>query len=236
VNNELKVFTQIASHDLQEPLRKIQMFTSRIMDNDYAGLTDKGKTHFDIIDDAATRMRTLIEDLIAYSETKNEERVYERTDLNRIMEDVKADLHDTIFDKKATIEANELGHARIIPFQVRQLFDNLISNSMKFSVVGIPPHIIVKSENQKGKDLGNVLLIPAKEYCHISVSDNGIGFEEAYNEKIFEVFQRLHGKEKYKGTGIGLAIVKKIVENHQGHIIASGMLGKGARFDIYLPA
>ena len=236
VNNELRVFTQIASHDLQEPLRKIQMFSSRIVDSDYANLSERAKTHFDIIEDAASRMRTLIEDLITYSQTNNAERVLEDTNLNEIIDEVKADLEHTITEKLATIETKKLCSAKIIPFQFRQLMSNLISNALKFSKEGIHPHIIINSENKKGKELGNVALIPDKDYCHISVSDNGIGFEEEYSEKIFEVFQRLHGKKKYKGTGIGLAIVKKIVENHDGFIKASGKLGKGARFDIYLPS
>ena len=236
VNEELRVFTQIASHDLQEPLRKIQMFASRILDNEFGNLSEKGKIHFEIIEDAATRMRTLIEDLITYSQTNNEDRVFEITDLNEIVEEVKADLDDTISEKQATIEINNLGSARIIPFQFRQLFNNLISNAVKFSNTGIPSHIIINSETKKGNELNEVTLLPEKDYCHISVSDNGIGFEEEYSEKIFEVFQRLHGKEKYKGTGIGLAIVKKIVENHNGVVKASSKPGKGARFDIYLPS
>ena len=236
VNNELRVFTQIASHDLQEPLRKIQMFASRILDNDYKSLSDKGKIHFEIIEDAATRMRTLIEDLITYSQTNNEERVFEVTNLGDIVREVTADLEDIVSEKSATIEINKLGSARVIPFQIRQLMNNLISNALKFSITGTPTHITIDSEIKTGREFDTAELFSDKEYCHIMIRDNGIGFEPAYNEKIFEVFQRLNGKEKYKGTGIGLAIVKKIVDNHNGIIKASGEPGKGARFDIYLPS
>jgi signal transduction histidine kinase len=233
VNEELRMFTQIASHDLQEPLRKIQMFTSRILDNDAGRLSEKGKIHFEIIGDAATRMRALIEDLITYSHANNNEKIFEMTNLNEIVDEVKIDLEHSISEKMAIIETNNLMSVKIIPFQFRQLFNNLISNALKFSIYGVRPHIIIDCEIKKGKELDDKKLLPDKAYCHISLSNNGIGFEKEYNEKIFEVFQRLHGKEKYKGTGIGLAIVKKIVENHDGIITASGKPGKGARFDIY---
>ena len=235
LNDELKVFAQIASHDLQEPLRKIQMFASRILDSDFESLSEKGKTHFNIIEDAATRMRTLIEDLISYSQTNSEERIFEKANLAELVEEVKSDLEHTITEKQATIEIINLGFARVIPFQFRQLMNNLISNALKFAQPGIPPLIIIESETKKGKVL-DVGLLPKLEYNHISVSDNGIGFEPAYNKKVFEVFQRLNVKEKYTGTGIGLAIVKKIVENHDGVIKAMGMPNEGARFDIYLPS
>ena len=236
LNEELRVFTQIASHDLQEPLRKIQMFASRISESEHKNLSERGRNHFEIIEDAATRMRTLIEDLIAYSQTNNEERVFEVTNLNDIIEETKLDLEDLIAEKQATIETYKLGEVKAVHFQFRQLMNNLISNSLKFSNKGIPTRIVIVSEIKKGKDLENPELIPEANYCHIAISDNGIGFESAYSEKIFEVFQRLNGKEKYKGTGIGLAIVKKIVDNHNGIIKASGEPGKGARFDIYLPS
>ncbi len=139
-------------------------------------------------------------------------------------------------EKHATIEANQLCDADIIPFQFRQLMHNLIGNSLKFSNPEKPPHIQIKSEIANGLKFSNEKLLPQKKYCHISFSDNGIGFEQQYSEKIFEVFQRLHGKNEYIGTGIGLSIVKKILENHHGIITAKGELNKGATFDIYIPA
>ena len=126
-------------------------------------------------------------------------------------------------------------HVPIIPFQFRQLMQNLIGNALKFTKPGVPPEIIIKSKITKGEQLENKLLTYEQDYCHISVCDNGIGFEPEYADRIFEVFQRLHGKEEYSGTGIGLAIVKKIVGNHNGIIIAKGELNKGATFDIFIP-
>jgi two-component system CheB/CheR fusion protein len=149
---------------------------------------------------------------------------------------VIGELKEAIQEKHATIDITELGAANVIVFQFRQLMHNLISNALKFSIPDIPPHIIIKSRLVRGSKLNNENLLPKKNYCHISVSDNGIGFDPQYRERIFEVFQRLHGKNKYNGTGIGLAIVKKIVENHNGIVTATSELKHGASFDIYIPA
>ena len=143
---------------------------------------------------------------------------------------------ETIQEKHAIIEATEICPANIIAFQFRQLMYNLISNGLKFSNPSIPSHIIITSNIVKGSKLGKAKLSPDKNYCHITIKDNGIGFEPHFSERIFEVFQKLHGKEVYAGTGIGLAIVKKIVENHNGIITATSELNKGAQFDIYIPA
>ncbi len=185
---------------------------------------------------AAGRMQQLIDDLLAFSRISTTELKFEKVELSTIIEEVKAELRETIQEKNATIEASELGSANIIAFQFRQLMYNLLSNALKFSNPDIPSHIIVKSRNVKGSQLDNEKLSPEKRYCHITVKDNGIGFESRFNERIFEVFQKLHGKEVYGGTGIGLAIVKKIVENHNGTIVATSELNKGATFDIYIPA
>ena len=165
-----------------------------------------------------------------------QERKFEKTDLNKIIEEVKDDLKEELQQKHATIEVQEMCEANIIPFQFRQLLLNLLNNSLKFSNPGEAPRIEIKSEIAKGVKLNNEKLAKEIKYCHISVSDNGIGFEQQYSEKIFEVFQRLHSKNEYNGTGIGLSIVKKIVENHNGFITAKGELNKGATFDIYIPA
>jgi len=124
---------------------------------------------------------------------------------------------------------------KVIPFQFKQLMTNLIGNSLKFAKPEIPPYIHIKSYIINHSNIDNLHLIPNQMYCHIIINDNGIGFEEAYKDRIFEVFQRLNGKSEYKGTGIGLAIVKKIVDNHNGIITASGVLNEGATFDIYIP-
>ena len=184
---------------------------------------------------AAKRMQTLINDLLSYSRTNIQERVFEKTDLSRIVEEVKEDLKEEIEQKNATIENCENCEANIIPFQFRQLLYNLISNSLKFSKPETPIVIKINSKIVKGAALENKKLEPETNYCHIQIEDNGIGFEQQYSSKIFEVFQRLHGKLEYSGTGIGLAIVKKIVDNHNGFITATGEKNKGATFDIYIP-
>ena len=241
-NKELEAFTYVSSHDLQEPLRKIQIFASILLEDENLNLSDNGKYNFQRIQSAARRMQQLIEDLLAFSRINTTERKFEKTDLNIIIEEVKIDLKDTIQEKHATIEATEICPGNIIAFQFSQLMYNLISNALKFSNPDIPPHIVITSRIVKGSKFHNKMpalpagmLSPEKNYCHITVKDNGIGFEPHFSKRIFEVFQKLHSKEEYTGTGIGLAIVKKIVENHNGIIIATSELNKGARFDIYIP-
>jgi len=185
--------------------------------------------------DAAKRMQALIQDLLAYSRTSTQDLKFEITDLTQIINEVKEDLKEELQEKSATIDTQQLSVVNIIPFQFRQLMHNLIGNSLKFSKPGQAPVIQIWSEIAKGIDL-NAHLAPQIKYCHITVSDNGIGFESHYNEIIFDVFQRLHGKNEFAGTGIGLSIVKKIVENHHGIITATGEPNKGSTFDIYIPA
>ena len=234
-NKELEAFTYISSHDLQEPLRKIQTFATRLLDKEYNNLSENGKDYFRRMHNAAERMQTLINDLLAYSRTNTFERKYEKINLNKMIEEVKEDMQEELLQKNATLEAAQLCEINIIPFQFRQLLHNLISNSLKFSNPNRAPHLKIKNKIGKGIEFKNNKLLDSTTYCHISISDNGIGFEQHFSEKIFELFQRLHGKNEYNGTGIGLAIVKKIVENHNGIITAKGQLNKGATFDIYLP-
>ncbi len=235
-NKELLAFTYISSHDMQEPLRKMQAFISIILKEEKETLSDNGKDYFQRIQSSAERMQRLIIDLLAFSRINEMDRKFEKTELSTIIDDVKDELKDTIKDKNATIEAVELCSANIISFQFRQLIYNLISNALKFSRVNIPSQITIKSEIVKGNKLNVEKLSPEKDYCHITIKDNGIGFEPHFSEHIFGVFQKLHSKEVYVGTGIGLAIVKKIVENHNGIVTATGELNKGATFDIYIPA
>ncbi|MEP6645627.1 MAG: ATP-binding protein, partial [Saprospiraceae bacterium] len=234
-NKELLAFTYISSHDLQEPLRKIQTFVSMILENENENLSEIGKYHFQRIQSAAERMQQLIDDLLAFSRINNTDHKFENTELAPIVEEVKTELKDTIQEKNAFIESSELCLANIIPFQFRQLIYNLISNALKFSNPEIPPIILVKSSIVKGSYLKNEKLSPEKNYCHIMIKDNGIGFEPRFNERIFGLFQKLHNKEIYEGTGIGLAIVKKIVENHHGIITVTSELTKGTTFDIFIP-
>jgi light-regulated signal transduction histidine kinase (bacteriophytochrome) len=235
-NKELESFTFISSHDLQEPLRKIQAFASLLIGNESQNISGKGKEYLLRIQDAGNRMQSLITDLLAYSRTTTAERKFETIALNVIIEAVKNDFKETIAEKSATIEVTDMCNVYVIPFQFRQLIHNLIGNALKFSNPGKSPHIIIKCRNLKGSKIEDQQLLPEKEYCHISVRDNGIGFDQEYKEYIFEIFKRLHDKEKISGTGIGLTIVKKIVENHNGSITATGELNKGASFDIYIPA
>jgi PAS domain S-box-containing protein len=236
MNKELQSFAYISSHDLQEPLRKIQTFANRIAEKEYNNLSNTGKDYFKRMEEAASRMRTLIDDLLAYSRTSMQERKLEKTHLADIVEEIRLEFAEEFSKKQAVLEAENLCACNVIPFQMRQLLHNLISNALKFAHSNHPPHITIKSEIAKGAKLPNPQLESEKEYCHIRISDNGIGFEQQYSEKIFEVFQRLHGKQEYRGTGIGLSIVKKIVDNHYGIITAKGEVGKGATFDVYIPA
>ena len=235
-NKELLAFTYISSHDLQEPLRKIQTFVTIILENENNNLSEKGKYHFQRMQIAASRMQQLIDDLLAFSRINTTDHQFETIDLNKIIEEAKNELRDTILEKHARIDVTEICSVNIISFQFRQLMNNLLSNALKFSHPDRPSHIIIKSSLVKGSKLNSLNLSPEKTYCHITFTDNGIGFEPHFSERIFGVFQKLHSKEVYEGTGIGLAIVKKIVENHNGIIIATGELDKGAQFDIYIPA
>ena len=236
INKEMEAFTYVSSHDLQEPLRKIQTFADRILQKEIHNLSDNGKVMFQRMQVASLRMQTLIQDLLAFSRLSTTERKFEYTNLNIIIEEVKHELADTIAEKQATIEIQEMCAVNIIPFQFHQLMHNLIGNALKFSKPDVPPHIKISFQTIQYSKPDIPKLRPYKEYCHISITDNGIGFEKEFNERIFEVFQRLHSKLEYAGTGIGLAIVKKIVENHNGIITATSELGKGATFDIYILA
>ena len=235
MNKELQSFAYISSHDLQEPLRKIQIFSAQILESEVANLSDSGKDRFRRMQNSANRMHTLIEDLLAYSRTGTAEKSFEQYDLTKIVDDVKEEMQEELFQQKVIIEMSGECNVNVISFQFRQLLYNLISNAIKFTKPNQQPHIKIDCVKEKGINFKDERLLPNANYWHISFSDNGIGFEDQYNQKIFEVFQRLHGKKEYQGTGIGLAIVKKIVENHAGIITAKGEVDKGATFDIYLP-
>jgi len=185
---------------------------------------------------AAERMQTLINDLLAYSRTNIADDNLEETNLQVILDEVIVDVTEELKQKKGRIETGEMCNAKIIPFQFRQLLYNLLINSIKFSNTDRPLLITIKSHIENGAAFGFDKLNPLEKYCHIEITDNGIGFEPKYNDRIFELFQRLNDKSQYKGTGIGLAIVKRIVENHNGFITAKGGSNEGATFDIYLPA
>jgi len=236
LNQELEKLIFISSHHLQEPLRKIQTFINLLLEREHLHLTNDGKGYFSKIQQSAKQMRALLDDLVSYSYSKDGIDKLEKTDLNIIVEEVVSDLKYIIEEKHATIEATELCSANIIPFMFRQVMHILLSNALKYSKPDMPPHIIIKSRIAKGRELNCKNISSEIDYCHISVTDNGIGFDPKYKELIFEIFQRLNSKDEYTGTGIGLAIVKNIIENHNGIITATSELNKGAKFDICIPA
>jgi PAS domain S-box-containing protein len=235
-NAELAQFAYIASHDLQEPLRKIstysQMLESSLGDN----LTEKSKNYFTKMYASASRMLTLIRDVLAYSQLSTTQNLLEKTDLNTVVENVKTDFELLIEQKHATIKAEGLPVLEAIPLQMSQLFTNLISNALKFIKPGVDPVINISAVKMSRAE---VKAAPALDlnvpYYKISFEDNGIGFEQEYAEQIFNIFQRLHLKSAYEGTGIGLALCKKIAQNHHGDIYAESKKNKGAAFNIILP-
>jgi signal transduction histidine kinase len=236
-NEELEQFANVASHDLQEPLRKILAFIDRLKIKNADVLSEESKSYFDRIVNSAYRMRTLINDLLSYSRVGNGQLETVTVDLNKQLKEVLTDLEMVIQQKKATISLGKLPVIEGREVQLQQLFQNLISNSLKFSYPLRTPVIEVTSdyiEGPNGKEISEATITP-DSFCRIKIKDNGIGFEEQDADKIFRIFYRLHGRSEYEGSGIGLAICKKIVDNHHGTIIADGNPGIGSTFIIVLP-
>ncbi len=230
-NAELQQYAFIASHDLQEPLRKIQTFTRLVKEQ----VSDRPESvqYLERIINASGRMRDLIDDLLNYSRLSALP-VFSEIDLNMVLNDTIADLEVLITEKGATIHKDDLVHAEVNPGQMRQLFQNLLTNALKFSNPGTPPVISIRSQLVNSLSF-DAVPIQNGEYVKLTIEDNGIGFDEQYLGKIFTIFQRLHTKDQYAGTGIGLAIVKKIVEKHNGIITATSDEGKGSAFIIIIP-
>lgn len=233
LNEELSSFSYVASHDMKEPLRKILTFASRI--ESAAFDPDASREILEKIRASATTLQNLIDDLLSYSQVANDDRRFRKVDLNAVLEDVKSDLEVAIADKSAVIVADRLPVLSGVPHQLHQLFQNLISNALKFSRKEEPPRVEIRCERIKGPDLPGDMPEGNNQYHHISIADNGIGFSQHEHDKIFEAFQRLNPKHAFSGSGIGLAIVKKIVENHNGIVNAEGTPGAGATFHVYLP-
>tara|TARA_R110002049_G_scaffold116110_1_gene268501 strand:+ start:67703 stop:70291 length:2589 start_codon:yes stop_codon:yes gene_type:complete len=233
-NTELESFNQVSSHDLQEPLRKIRLFISRIEDKDE--LSNSSNQYFNKIKHSVERMQSLIQNLLAYSRIDSSQENFEKVDLNDVLEKVKEDLTTRIIETDAKIVTNKLPKIKGLTFQIEQLFTNLISNALKYRNSNQTPIIHIEYEKINTSKIKMHFTKSSNHYHKISFIDNGIGFEPEYAEKIFEVFQRLHQKTEYSGTGIGLAICKKIVDTHNGYIHAIGKVNVGATFIIYLPA
>ena len=234
-NKEIESFTYISSHDLQEPLRKIQSFSGRIFVEEYDNLSAMGKYYVERTKLSALHMQTLINDLLAYSRTNTTQRKFVNSDLNQVVKEALEMLKEEVQDRDAIIEIKNLCEVNIIPFQFRQLIQNLVSNSLKFSIPGQKPHITISCDFIKYDESSSIDFNLNTDHHHISIIDNGIGFEPQYKDKIFDIFQRLNDRKEYSGTGIGLTIARKIVENHNGIITGTGKLNHGAQFDIYLP-
>ncbi len=233
-NSSLEEFAHIASHDLQEPLRKISTFGDRLITSNKENLSEDGLRYLEKIVLSTKRMQQLINDILSISLLSGI-KVFEQYDLNKLLEEVLQTLEFKIDITHTRIDIDPLPELKIIPSQFRQLFQNLLSNSIKFSKPGISPKIKITSQIIQKSEVIKYKLQNASQYIKITVEDNGIGFEDYYADQIFAIFQRLNGRSEYEGTGIGLAICKKIVENHGGIIFAIGEVNEGAAFTIVLP-
>ncbi len=232
-NQELEEFASVASHDLQEPLRKIHTFAACLIDEKSANLDAEGRDYLERIQRAATRMTLLIADLLQLARLSSQAKPFVPVDLNQVMAGVLSDLESRLTSTGGRVETVDLPTVVGDPLQMRQLLQNLIGNALKFHQQDVPPVVRVSAETVVGSsELGQAA---PGEACRILVTDNGIGFEEKYLDKVFTIFQRLHGRDEYEGTGIGLAICRKIVERHAGSITARSKPGQGATFIVTLP-
>ncbi|HVG12828.1 MAG TPA: ATP-binding protein, partial [Flavisolibacter sp.] len=236
-NKHLESFAYAASHDLKEPVRKIHVFSGLLSDSLGDRMTEVEKKYFQRLDLASKRMYILIEDLLTYSQVSQKPEEKQPVDLNTTLEHVLGDLDLEIEQKGATIKAGQLYTVSGYPHQLKQVFQNLISNALKYAKPGVPPTISISCDHLRGSDSGLPLTSEeqVKEYCRITVKDNGIGFDQRDAELIFNMFTRLHDGNQTKGTGIGLSIVRKVIENHKGFIWAESQPGEGTRFLILLP-
>ena len=233
-NHDLQQFASVASHDLQEPLRKIQMFSNLLKNNAAGNLNNEELYYLEKVVGSADRMKALIIDILNYSRLSAVNGDFVPTDLNSVLKELLEDFELLIQDKKAKILNHGMPLLEVNRGQMRQVFQNLVSNALKFSKEGVPPVIEIKSKRLASKSF------TSKEqesgpFCLLTISDNGIGFDEKYATIIFSLFQRLHAKDSFEGTGIGLAITKKIIEKHHGLIQVKSTIGVGSQFMILLP-
>jgi light-regulated signal transduction histidine kinase (bacteriophytochrome) len=233
-NKELDRFAFMASHDLQEPLRKMLMFSDRLTVKYKEILDDDARNYISKIQNAGKRMKALVEDILTFSKLSMEKDSFVYSDLNQLLKEVITDMEETIREKKAKIIIDDLPGLYVNPGLIRPLFYNLISNALKYSKTDVPPVVRISRE-LPATNGHHIEKEEDTKYCRILVQDNGIGFEQQYSEHIFGMFKRLHLKNKYEGTGIGLALCKKIVEEHHGFISAISKLGEGSTFIVSLP-
>ncbi len=236
-NNNLQLFASAASHDMQEPLRKIRSFGRLLREGYGATLEDYGVDMLKRMESAAERMAHLIQDLMAYSRLTTHAEPFSKQALNPIVDGVLNVLDIIIQEKNAHVEVMPLGTIQGDATQLAQLFQNLVSNALKFVRQDVTPQIKLSSESLNRSALPSAYQPPAghEQFCVFRIEDNGIGFEQAQAERIFNAFHRLHGRNEYAGAGLGLAIVKRVVENHQGYIVAQSQPGQGTTFSVYLP-
>lgn len=233
-NRDLDRFAFMASHDLQEPLRKMLMFSDRLGHKYKDVLDEEGKLFITRIQHAGERMQALIKDILLFSKTSIEKPTFVESDLSEILKEVLAEMESIIIEKKANIEAEKLPQLCVNPVLMRPLFHNLISNAIKYCKKDTVPLVKIYSEMSVGQN-GNGSNEQKNKYCRIYVEDNGIGFDQKYSEQIFGMFKRLHLHSEFEGTGIGLALCKKIVEEHNGFITARSKINEGSVFIISLP-
>ena len=234
-NTELENFAHVASHDLQEPLRKILTFGERLQSKYGEVLTDQGCDYLERMQKAAQRMQTLIHDLLTLSRITTQAQPFVAVDLAQIVQEVLSDLEVCLEQSQGQVEVGELPTLNSDALQMRQLMQNLIGNALKFHRKGEPPKVRIYSEQLKGDNQPALGDVAKPTHCQICVEDNGIGFDTQYLERIFQAFHRLHGRNDYEGTGMGLAICRKIVERHNGSISAHSTLGQGSTFIVTLP-
>jgi PAS domain S-box-containing protein len=233
-NKELEQFAYLASHDLQEPLRKIQSFGDRLKMKFASEIAEPGREYIDRMQSSAARMRRLIDDLLAFSRVSTRPLPFEDVDLNVVAQEVLGDLEDAMQRTGARVDVGPLPTIRADAMQMRQLFQNLLTNSLKFHRPHEPPHVTISAATLARMPTDSPDAV-GRMAVQIDIADNGIGFENEYRDRIFEVFQRLHGRTEYEGTGIGLAVVRKIAERHGGIVAANGEPGGGAVFSVILP-
>ena len=234
-NRELQDFASIASHDLQEPLRKIQSFGERLKAKYSEALSPQGCDYLERMQNAAGRMRTLIDDLLTFSRVTTKAQPFVPVDLGETVQGVLSDLEVRIEQSGGKVEVAPLPSIDADPLQMRQLMQNLISNGLKFHRAGEVPVVKIYTRTLNGQNGHATSAATSNGMCHLIVEDNGIGFDEKYTDRIFTIFQRLHGREEYEGTGIGLAVCRKIAERHHGNITAQSQPGQGATFIVTLP-